>query len=180
MNKRNLNKASNISKQAMIAAIYTVISVCFSAITYGPVQIRISEALTLLPVFAFGNIWGVTIGCFLTNLIGFFTGANILGSLDIIFGTMATFLAAVTTYLLRNIKFKGMPILSVIPPILFNAVVVGWELCVLINGGFNTVVFIAQAASVAAGQIVSCGFIGLVMVNIINKNTVLKELISNK
>ena len=180
MNKRNLNKASNISKQAMIAAIYTVISVCLSAITYGPVQIRISEALTLLPVFAFSNVWGVTIGCFLTNLIGFFTGANILGSLDIIFGTMATFLAAATTYLLRNIKFKGVPVLSAIPPILFNAVVVGWELCVLISGGFNTVVFIAQAASVAAGQLISCGVIGLVMVNIINKNTVLKELIANK
>jgi uncharacterized membrane protein len=162
----------------MIAAIYTVVSVCFSAITYGPVQVRISEAFTLLPVFAAGNIWGVTIGCFLTNVIGFFTGANILGSLDIIFGTLATFLAAVTTYFLRNIKIKGLPVASVFPPIIFNAVVVGWELCVLINGGFNTVVFIAQAASVAAGQLISCGVIGLIMVNIINKNTVLKELIS--
>ena len=74
MNKTN--KASVISRQAMIAAIYTVVSVCLSAITYGPVQIRISESLTLLPVFAFGNVWGVTIGCFLTNLIGFFTGAK--------------------------------------------------------------------------------------------------------
>lgn len=179
MNKKVSKKSSVISKQAMIAAIYTVISVCFSAITYGPVQVRISEALTLLPVFAFNNVWGVTIGCFLTNLIGFFTGANILGSLDIIFGTMATFAAAVASYLLRNIKFKGLPVLSAVPPILFNAVVVGWELCVLINGGFNTVVFAAQAASVAAGQSVSCGLIGLVTVNIINKNAVLKELISN-
>ena len=176
MNKTN--KASVISRQAMIAAIYTVVSVCLSAITYGPVQIRISESLTLLPVFAFGNVWGVTIGCFLTNLIGFFTGANILGSLDIIFGTFATFTAAICSYLLRNIKFKGLPIMSAIPPILFNAVVVGWELCVLINGGFNPVVFTAQAASVATGQFVSCAIIGLAMVRVIEKNSTLRQLVS--
>ena len=178
MNKRISRKSSNISKQAMIAAIYTVVSVCLSAITYGPVQIRISEALTLLPLFAFGNVWGVTIGCFLTNVIGFFTGANILGSLDIVFGTLATFFAALATYLLRNIKVKGLPILAVLPPIVFNAIVIGWELCVLINGGFNPVVFIAQAASVAAGQIISCGVIGLFMVKTIEKNVTLKEYVS--
>ena len=71
MNKKTARKTNNLSRQAMVAAIYTVVSVCFSAITYGPVQVRISEALTLLPVFAYGNIWGVTIGCFLTNVIGF-------------------------------------------------------------------------------------------------------------
>ena len=178
MNKKTTRKTNNLSRQAMVAAIYTVVSVCFSAITYGPVQVRISEALTLLPVFAYGNIWGVTIGCFLTNVIGFFTGANILGSLDIVFGTMATFLAAVTTYLLRNVKIKGLPVASVLPPVIFNAVVIGWELCVLINGGFNLVVFVAQAASVALGQIISCGVIGLFMVKTIEKNKTLKEYVS--
>ena len=101
-----MNKTNNLTKQAMIAAIYTVLSLGFSAISFGTVQIRVSEALTLLPVFAFGNVWGVTIGCFLTNLVGFFTGANILGGLDMIFGTAATFAAAITTYLLRNIRIK--------------------------------------------------------------------------
>lgn len=177
MNKKNSNKSANISKQAMIAAIYTVVSVCLSAITYGPVQIRISEALTLLPVFGLNNVWGVTIGCFLTNLIGFFTGANILGSLDIVFGTMATFMAALSTYFLRNIRIKKLPVLSAVPPILFNAVVVGWELCVLISGGFNIAVFTAQAVSVAIGQLISCGVLGLVLVNIIEKNSTLEELI---
>lgn len=177
MNKKVSKKSSTISKQAMIAAIYTVVSVCLSAITYGPFQIRISEALTMLPVFAFNNVWGVTIGCFLTNLVGFFTGANILGSLDIIFGTSATFAAALSTYCLRNIRFKGLPVLAAIPPIIFNAVVVGWELCVMISGGFNPVVFIAQAASVAMGQTISCGVLGIAMVGIIEKNTTLKELI---
>ena len=179
MNKKISGKASKISKQAMIAAIYTVVSVMLSAITYGPVQVRVSEALTLLPVFAFGNIWGVTIGCFITNLIGFFTGANILGSLDMLFGTFATFSAAVVTYLLRNVRFKGLPVLSVIPPIVFNAVVVGWELCIFLNNGvFNTVIFWYQAASVAVGQIISCGVIGLAMVSVVEKNTLLKQFVS--
>lgn len=178
MSKKLSGKASKISKQAMIAAIYTVVGLVLSAITYGPVNIRISEALTLLPVFAAGNIWGVTIGCFLTNLIGFFTGANILGSLDIFFGTFATFSAAVFTYLFRNIRIKGLPVLSAVPPILFNAVVVGWELCIFINNGvFSPVIFCAQAVSVAFGQLVSCGVIGLAMVSVVEKNTVLKQMV---
>ena len=95
-----------------------------------------------------------------------------------IFGTLATFSAALCTYALRKVRIKNLPVFSVIPPILFNAVVVGWELCVLISGGFNTVVFIAQAASVALGQFVSCGIIGLAMVKYIEKHDSLKQLIS--
>ena len=131
-----MKKTKQMANQAMIAAIYTVISVCLSAITYGPVQVRISEAMTLLPVFGIHNVWGVTIGCFMTNLIGFFTGANILGGLDMIFGTFATLAAALMSYALRNVRFRKMPVLSAIPPIIVNAVVIGWELCgVCCTGG---------------------------------------------
>ncbi len=174
-----MKNTKKLVNQAMIAAIYTVLSVALSAISFGTVQIRVSEAFALLPVFSFTNVWGVTIGCFLTNLIGFFTGANILGSLDMIFGTFATFSAAVTTYLLRKIKIKGMPVLSVIPPIVFNAVIIGWELCMLINNGsFSPVIFWAQAISVGVGQLLSCGVIGLMMVRLVEKNKTLKDLVS--
>jgi len=174
-----MKNTKKLTNQAMIAAIYTVLSVALSAISFGTVQIRISEALTLLPIFSFTNIWGVTIGCFITNLIGFFTGAKILGSLDMIFGTFATFSAAVCSYLLRNIKIKDIPLLSVVPPIAFNAVVIGWELCMLINNGsFSPVIFWAQAISVGIGQMLSCGVIGLMMVRLIEKNKTLKELVN--
>ncbi|MBE6895089.1 MAG: QueT transporter family protein [Ruminococcaceae bacterium] len=174
-----MKNTKKLTNQAMIASVYTVLSIALSAVSFGTVQIRISEALTLLPIFSLTNVWGVTIGCFLTNLIGFFTGANILGWMDMIFGTFATFLAAVCTYLLRNVKIKGLPLLSVIPPIVFNAAVIGWELCMLINNGvFSPVIFWAQAVSVGAGQLLSCGVIGLMMVRIIEKNRNLKELIS--
>lgn len=172
-----MKKSSIIARQAMIAAMYTVVGLVLAPITFGTVQARVSEALTLMPVFGIANIWGVTIGCFLTNLIGFFTGANILGSLDIIFGTLATFTAALASYRLRNIRFKGLPIASAIPPIIFNAVVVGMELCVMISGGFNMPVFIAQAVSVGLGQTVSCLVLGLILVKVIQSNPRLKEIV---
>ncbi|MBE6888095.1 MAG: QueT transporter family protein [Ruminococcaceae bacterium] len=173
-----MKKTNYMANQAMIAAIYTALSVCLSAVSYGPVQIRISEAMTLLPVFGIHNIWGVTIGCFMTNLIGFFTGANILGGLDMIFGTAATFAAALMSYAVRNIRFKNMPVLSAIPPIAVNAVVIGWELCIVVAGGFNSVVFMAQAVAVAAGQFLSCMVAGLLMVRIIENNKELKQRLS--
>ncbi|MBP0980490.1 MAG: QueT transporter family protein, partial [Oscillospiraceae bacterium] len=134
-----MKKTNTLSKQAMIAALYTVIGFVMAPISFGAVQARVSEALTLLPVFGIQNVWGITIGCFLTNLIGLATGANILGSLDIIFGTAATFTAGILTYMFRNIKIKGMPLLSALPPIIINAFVVGWELCIMMNGSFHPV-----------------------------------------
>ncbi len=173
------NTKSNVMvKQAMIAAMYTVIGMVLAPFSFGSVQVRVSEALTLLPVFGFQNIWGVTIGCFLTNLIGFATGANILGWLDIIFGTAATLIAAILSYLFRNVRFKGIPVLSALPPIIVNAVVIGYELCVMISGGFNPAVFWAQALSVGAGQLISCAVLGLILVKAIEKNSKLYELLT--
>ena len=171
-----MKKTNNLSKQAMIAALYTVIGFVMAPISFGAVQARISEALTLLPVFGIQNVWGITVGCFLTNLIGLATGANILGSLDIIFGTAATLAAGILTYLFRNLRFKNLPILSALPPIIINAIVVGWELCIMINGSFHPVIFTAQAVSVGVGQTISCG-IGLLLVRLIENNKRLKEII---
>ena len=173
-----MNKSKNISRQAMIAAMYTVIGLVFAPVSFGTVQVRFSEMLTMLPVFSIGNIWGVTAGCFITNVIGLMTGANILGSLDIIFGTAATFVASLLTYAMRNIRIKNMPLFSALPPILINAAVVGWELCIMINGSFHPVIFTAQAISVGLGQTVSCMGLGIVMVRIIEKHPALKEMMT--
>lgn len=173
-----MNKSKNISRQAMIAAMYTVIGLIFAPVSFGTVQVRFSEMLTLLPVFNAGNIWGVTAGCFITNLIGLMTGANILGSLDIIFGTSATFAAALLTWLFKDIRIKNLPILSALPPVIINAVVVGWELCIMINGEFHPVIFTAQAVSVGLGQAISCLGLGIMMVRIIEKNPFIKEIMT--
>jgi uncharacterized membrane protein len=170
-----MKSTKSITRQAMIAAIYTITSTLLSYISFGTVQVRISEALTILPVFGTEYIMGVTVGCFFTNLIGVATGANILGSLDVVFGTAATLLAGFATYRLRNVKYKGLPILAATPPIIFNAVTVGMELCVMMTGGFNALVFGRQALSVGIGETFSC-IIGLVLVKVIQSNSNLESL----
>ena len=169
-----MKKTNFITKQAMIAAIYAVVSLALAPISFGTVQARVSEALTMLPVFGTTNIIGISVGCLITNIVGVFSGTNILGWMDVIFGTLATLSAGFLTYTLRNIKFKGLPILSALPPIILNALV-GMELCVMISGGFNLVVFVAQAVSVAIGETISVA-LGLVLVKVINANPHLKDI----
>ena len=86
-------KTRTIVRCALIASLYTAVSLVLAPIAFGAVQARVSEAFTLLPVLVPDAVVGVTLGCFLTNLVGVFTGANVLGALDIVFGTAATLTA---------------------------------------------------------------------------------------
>ena len=106
-----------ITEAAAIAAIYTVLVLIFQMTSFGPIQFRIAEALTVLPYFTPAAIPGVTIGCFLSAI---FSGADIL---DIVFGSLATLIAAILSYQLRRHKF-----LVPIPPILANAIIIPWVL----------------------------------------------------
>ena len=99
-------------KGAMIAALYVALGVVFAPISFRAVQMRVAEALTLLPVFSPMAIGGLTLGCALTNFYGMVTGTSILGLLDIFFGSLATLVAAWMTWKLRKITWKGLPILS--------------------------------------------------------------------
>lgn len=161
---------------AMIAAAYTAIGIVLLPLSFGAVQVRISEALTLLPVFSPLGIWGVTLGCAITNAIGFASGANILGALDIVFGTLATLIAAVMSYRLRDIRFFGLPILSAIPPVILNAVVIGMELTYFLMNEFVLEVFLLQALQVGAGQLLSCFVVGLPMVAALERKGVAGRL----
>ena len=89
-----------LTAAGVIAAAYAALSLVLAPITFGPVQCRISEALTLLPVISPAAIWGVTLGCAVTNGVGAATGTNFLGLVDLPVGTAATLLAAVATRLL--------------------------------------------------------------------------------
>lgn len=161
---------------AMIAAIYAAVSLALAPISFGMVQIRVSEAMTLLPIFDPVTILGVTLGCLVTNLVGFMTGANILGWLDILFGTGATLIAAVLTWLLRNIRFKGLPLLAGIPPVLVNMCVIGMELCYLMVGEFNWQIFCLNAIGVGLGQLLSCFALGMPLVWFLQKTGLHKKL----
>lgn len=156
---------------ALIAALYTALCLALAPLSFGWGQVRAAEALTILPVFSPVGVWGVTLGCALSNLVGFFTGANILGFMDVLFGTAATFLAAVLSRGLRNVRLCGLPVLSALPPVVLNAVIIGAELAFLIAPGEGFWrAFAINAASVAAGQLVSCFALGLPLAALLERS----------
>lgn len=155
-----MSKKSNINfiiTGALIAAAYaglTFLSNVFG-LAYGPIQLRISELLTILPVFTSAAIPGLTVGCFIAN-IGSFNVA------DLIFGTFATFIAAVLTYYLKNVKIKQIPVLSLLSPVLINAVIIGFEIAVLfLPEGYSFWGFIISALEVGAGEFIVCFVLGI-------------------
>jgi len=169
--KRKTNTKALVTS-ALIAAVYCALTLALSFISFGNMQFRVAEALTLLPVISPYAIVGVTLGCALSNTIGYFMGANILGAMDILFGTLATLAAAVFTWLCRDIRIKKLPLLSAFFPVLINAVVVGGELSVLFTGGISLEPFLINAVSVFIPQFVVCFSIGLMLVRFIEKNNV--------
>ena len=106
--------ARSLCLSAMVAALYTALTLLFQAISFGAVQFRLSEALTLLPVLFPQAIPGLTVGCLLSNLLA---GANVY---DVVFGTLATLLGSILTYRLRR-----RPLLAALPPVACNAVIIG-------------------------------------------------------
>ena len=119
MNKQSNGKLFALTSSAIIAAVYAVLTIVLAPISYGPVQFRISEALTALPFLMPGTVWGVCIGCVIANL---YTGSV----LDIVFGSLATLLAGLLT---ARFGKKGNTVknrlLGCLMPVLFNAVIVG-------------------------------------------------------
>lgn len=118
------NISNKLVKMAVVAAIYTVLTVMLAPISYGVIQFRISEIMVLLAFFNPIYIGGLTLGCLISNIFG----GN--GPLDIIFGTFATFISVVaisfTSKVLRANKF-GLAIAS-IWPVIFNGIIIGWML----------------------------------------------------
>ena len=176
MSTININK---MAKAAMVAALYTAVSLLLAPFSFGSVQVRIAEALCLLPVCMPASIPGLALGCALTNAVGFAMGANLLGFADVVFGTAATLAAALLTRALRNVRFHGLPLASAAAPVVLNAVVVGAELTVLlVGGGFSLSVFFMQAALVGAGEAVACFLAGLALISAIEKNPALMRFFS--
>lgn len=166
-------KVRSMVRAALIAAVYATLCVILSPLSYGPVQVRLAEALTLLPVLCPEAVAGVTIGCFIANLL---TGAP----LDMIFGTAATFAAALLTYRLRNRRWRGLPVLSSLPPILINAVVVGILVTILyFPAGQPIAVWLINMLSVGTGQLISCGLLGLSLIWFIQRSPSLVRLFSD-
>ena len=155
--KKNQNIMSLVTA-AMIAALYVVLSFAINAfgLASGAIQIRVSEALTILPYFTASAIPGLAIGCLLFNLL---SGAAIL---DIIFGTLATLTGAVCSYFVGKAakKVKWVKFLVPLPPILANAFIVPW---VLKTAYGLTDAYWYLFTTVGIGEVISCGVLGMIL-----------------
>lgn len=129
--QKSANRVQFLAMAAVIAAMYAVLTYVAGLLNlaYGAVQFRFSEALTVLPVFSGAAVPGLTLGCFLANL------GSPLGVVDWVFGTVATLLATLLTRSVRNVRVKGVPVLAPLPPVLCNAVIVGYEISCLSEAG---------------------------------------------
>lgn len=155
----------------LIAGLYVVFTLPFANIAYGPIQFRLAEVLTVFPAFSALTIPGVTLGCFIANLIN----PNNLGPVDIIGGTLATLIAGYFSWLIGK---KKKP-LGIIPPIVFNGLIVGGYLPFLLVDEGSTVT--AQAVgismlSVAGSEAVLLVVLGLPLIAVISK-TKLKDML---
>ncbi len=147
-------KTRFIVEAAVIAAIYAVLTYALAPFAYGQIQVRVSEALTVLPLFTPAAIPGLFIGCLLANILG----PN--GIIDIIFGSLATLIAAFLSYKLKRKKF-----LVPLPPILINAVVIGYIISYLYG-----LPLIMSMLWVGLGQTIACYGIGYPLLLLLDKN----------
>lgn len=167
-------KTKRFANIAMIAAIYTVLTLVLAPISYGNLQVRISEALTMLPLIYEPSIYGVTLGCFLSNLIGAMTGMNPTGYIDAIIGTLATFLAAYCTYKLKDKTIGKYPILSMLMPVVFNFVFVGAELGYLFMPDNFLLGTVINGAWVALGEVIAV-ILGYILISALKNKEIFKD-----
>lgn len=146
-----------ITQAAMIAAIYVVLTIFISAfnLASGAIQVRISEALTILPFFTPAAIPGLFIGCLLSN---FMTGC---APYDVLFGSLATLIGAFGTYALRKYKF-----LAPVPPIVANTIIVPFILAFVYQVE-DAIPFLML--TVGIGEVISCGILGMLLLFALQK-----------
>ena len=173
--KTNQLSVARLVRCAVIAAVYVVLCLALAPFSYGAVQVRIAEALCLLPVFGAEYIVGVTLGCFLANLLG----STVI---DVVFGTLATLLACLVTYKLRNVRVKGLAIPASLPPVVFNMLIVGaFEITFFFSDTAPTAALAAfNAVAVGIGEIISFTIVGVALVKLVESNEGLKRIFIEK
>ena len=147
--RSSLSGANVLARGALIAALYAATTLLLAPISYGEIQVRIAESLTLLPILLPEAVPALTIGCLLANVLG---GCTIF---DIVFGTLATLLAAICTRRLRS----HLRLASAMP-VLFNGVIVG----TVVHYAYAPVIPLPLCmVFVALGEAVSCMLLGPVV-----------------
>ena len=155
---KNRKKIRNIAVGAVIAALYVVLTYLSNllGIASGVIQVRLSEILTVMPIFTPAAIPGLFVGCLFANIL---TGCALW---DIVFGSLATLLGAIGTYFLRRHN-----VLAFVPPILSNAVIVPFVLLFAYSLEGSYWYFFT---TVGIGEIISCGFFGTILLKSLKKH----------
>ena len=174
MKNQNLS-VRKLARCGMVAALYVVLCMALQPFSYGAVQVRVAEALCLLPVFGAEYIVGVVLGCFLANLLG----STVI---DVVFGTLATLLACLVTYKLRDIRVKGLAIPASLPPVVFNMIIVGaFEITFFFSDGAPTAMLaVFNAVTVGIGELISCTILGVALVKLIESNAGLNKIFTEE
>lgn len=155
MMKRKVFTIRFMAEAGIIAAIYFVLTIAIEPLSYGMIQLRISEALCVLPFFTPAAIPGLFIGCVLANLLSF------LGIVDVVFGSLATLFAALITYYMKN-KW-----LVPLPSVIINAVVIG---ALLHFFYMPEAPLWMPMLYVGAGQAIACYALGMPLLFLLNKH----------
>ena len=147
-------KTTSLSICGIIAGLYFIICIAFYPLSYGGIQVRFAEALTILPLFFGEAVWGVTIGCLISN---FFSQGVLF--LDVVFGTLATLISAILTFIIsKKIKNqKARYFIGAFPPVIINAVVVPFTFLALFE--LKELYFISMI-QIFIGQAISIYIIG--------------------
>ena len=162
MFKRLLTTRS-LCLSAIIAALYAALTLALPMLSYGTIQCRFAEAMTILPALFPQAIPGLTVGCLIANLM------SPVGVPDIVFGTLATLLAAIASWMTRHSRAGRFPILSAVWPVLSNALIVGIMLSVCYQ-----LPAILTILEVGAGELVAVA-IGVLLFPLLDSNPQLKE-----
>lgn len=167
-----------IVQGAIIAAMYAVLTVGQNVLIPGSasmaIQFRVAEAMTILAFFTPAAIPGLTIGCIIANISSVTAG---LGFYDMIFGSIATLLAALSMRALRNVCIKDIPFIALLMPAVFNGLIIGFEIDFFFMGSmhFNFVNFLIQGGLVALGELVVVFVLGIPLTIILKKRNIIKE-----
>lgn len=148
-------KTKYIVQAAIIASVYAALTIALAPISYGVMQVRISEALTVLPFFTPAAIPGLFVGCLISNILGPY------GFVDMIFGSTATLLGAIGSYMLRN-----KPALVPLPPVIFNGIVIGPMLYYVYS---VPVPLVGCILWVMLGELIACYGIGYPLMRYLKK-----------
>lgn len=171
-----------ISQASIIAALYAALTIMQNVLLPGSasmaVQFRVSEVLTVLALFTPAAIPGLTVGCIIANI----SSIASLGAMDMIFGSIASCLAALSMYALRKVKFFKIPFFALLMPALMNGIIVGFEIdFFFVNQySFDFIDFLIQGGLVAVGEIAVLFVLGIPVFLALENSESIKEMFAKK